>query len=412
MKEIPIYFDTVILDSPVQTIEVENGNASRLKVGVFTKYGNRNGSYITDEFAEKLIQSATQGDTPVVGFFDPETQSWASHTGPKLANGYGYVEYFDGWQPFTDEDGVTRDYAVFSVVLFTKYYEEAQKIIGQHQSMELDPKTIDGDWADFDGKEYFVYNTGSILGLCIIGNHEPCFSVSAFFSKDDDKYQSQYEKISSLLFDLRTQVEKTKEEEQNMDEHIDVETVAEEVTPEEVTPEVEFEQEAPATEEEALPEEEVLPVEEESAPEAQEEEPNEYELLQKAHEDLQESFNQLQANFDAVEKELAELTEQLNSLKDENSKLSETVTAYQAAEAAQKAAQKEELINKYAKVLSEEEIIPYTEQINNFSYEELESKLAIEFARKQIPGGDEVNKVPLPEPEVSQFALLMSKYRK
>lgn len=99
-KKIPIYFDTIVLDSPVQQISYEDTNACRLHVGVFTKYKNRNGSYITDEYADFLIRSATRGNCPVVGFFDPEEQDWASHTGPKLANGYGYVESFDGWIPF------------------------------------------------------------------------------------------------------------------------------------------------------------------------------------------------------------------------------------------------------------------------------------------------------------------------
>jgi len=79
-----------------------------------------------------LIASATKGDTPVVGFFDPESKNWASHTGPTLASAYGYVEYFDGWQPFTDSDGQTRDYAVFSVVLFSRYFNEANFVVGQN----------------------------------------------------------------------------------------------------------------------------------------------------------------------------------------------------------------------------------------------------------------------------------------
>ena len=93
-KKIPIYFDSVIVSSPLQEISEANPNIGRLKVRVFTKYGNRNGSYITDEVAEQLIRSATSGQTPVIGFFDPETKTWASHTGPTLANGYGYVEDF------------------------------------------------------------------------------------------------------------------------------------------------------------------------------------------------------------------------------------------------------------------------------------------------------------------------------
>ena len=206
-KQIPIYFDSVIVDSPFQGISESNPNIGRLKVRVFTKYGNRNGSYITEAVANQLIESATQGTTPVVGFFDPATQSWASHSGPTLANGYGYVENFLGWEPFEDTDGVTREYAVFSVVLFTDYYEEAKKIFGQNQSMELDPASIDGDWTMIEGQEYFVYTKAKMLGFCVIGEHEPCFSVSSFFSKNDDIYKSQYEKFSSLLFNLKAQVE-------------------------------------------------------------------------------------------------------------------------------------------------------------------------------------------------------------
>ena len=206
-RKIPLYFDSVIIESPFQEISQSSPNLGRLKVGVFTKYGNRNGSYITEAVANQLIDSATNGMTPVVGFFDPESKSWASHTGPTLANAYGYVESFLGWEPFTDTDGVTREYAVFSVILFTNYFEEAKNIQGQHQSMELNPDTITGDWADINGEIYYVYKTADMLGFCIIGDHEPCFSVSSFFSKSDDTYKSQYEKFSSLLSNLKTQVE-------------------------------------------------------------------------------------------------------------------------------------------------------------------------------------------------------------
>ena len=206
-KQVPIYFDSVVITAPTIPISSDKPELGRLKVGVFTKYGNRNGSYITDEVAEQLIASATVGNTPVVGFFDPESQSWAGHTGPLLASAYGYVECFEGWQPFTDTDGIEREYAVFSVVLFNEYFNEAQLVVGQHQSMELNRETIEGDWANIDDTEYFVYTKASIMGLCIIGDHEPCFSVSTFFSKEDDNYASQYEKFSSLLSGLKEQVE-------------------------------------------------------------------------------------------------------------------------------------------------------------------------------------------------------------
>jgi hypothetical protein len=99
-KQIPIYFDSVVISSPTTPISAATPELGRLKVGVFTKYGNRNGSYITDEIAEQLIASATTGNTPVVGFYDPESENWAGHTGPLLASAYGYVENFEGWQSF------------------------------------------------------------------------------------------------------------------------------------------------------------------------------------------------------------------------------------------------------------------------------------------------------------------------
>jgi len=407
-REIPIYFDTIIIDSPTQEVSSEDLNACRLHVGVFTKYKNRNGSYITDEYADFLIKSATRGNCPVVGFFDPEGQEWASHTGPKLANGYGYVESFDGWTPFEDTDGVTREYATFSVILFTDYYEEARKIKGQHQSMELDPETIDGAWTEFDGESYFVYTKGNMLGFCVIGAHEPCFSVSSFFSKNDDTYKSQYEKFSSLLSGLKEKFEETqnttKGGEQPMDENMNKENEEPVVNPAEEPTEFENVKpdEAPAVTEEPVVEEPVVPAE-----------PTEFEKLQQAYDTLQASFNELQTKFDEATNNISEFNATIEELKAENAKLQTAVANYQAVEAQIEVDKKNTLIEKYEKVLEEEEINEIKNKINDFSYDELEGKLAIVFANKQMTGSEEpTKKVPLPEPEKSSFALLIEKYRK
>lgn len=422
-KQIPIYFDSVIIDSPFQGISESNPNIGRLKVRVFTKYGNRNGSYITEAVANQLIESATQGTTPVVGFFDPATESWASHSGPTLANGYGYVENFLGWEPFEDTDGVTREYAVFSVVLFTDYYEEAKKIFGQNQSMELDPLSIDGDWTMIEGQEYFVYTKAKMLGFCVIGEHEPCFSVSSFFSKNDDIYKSQYEKFSSLLFNLKAQVEEAEKNneggEQPMNEFENKETV-EQVENPQVQEEVQgtFQQtqetvepeaaEAPAAENFEEKPAEVKPVSEESS---------EFEALQTQFNELQESYNQLQSDYSAAQARIEELEQfqtstntELETLRSKNEELQTSLQTYtnQALEAENN--RKNELIKKYEKVMKEEEISDIKDKANDFSYDELESKLAIAFANKQM-AGNEVKKVPLPDPEHAQFALFMEKYR-
>ena len=424
-KQIPIYFDSVIVDSPFQGISESNPNIGRLKVRVFTKYGNRNGSYITEAVANQLIESATQGTTPVVGFFDPETQSWASHSGPTLANGYGYVESFLGWEPFEDTDGVTREYAVFSVVLFTDYYEEAKKIFGQNQSMELDPASIDGDWTMIENQEYFVYTKAKMLGFCVIGEHEPCFSVSSFFSKNDDIYKSQYEKFSSLLFDLKTQVEEAEKNkeggEQPMNE-FETQEVVEQVENPQVQEEVQDTFQQVVTEEENLESEnsvvETNFEEQPAEPESVSEEPSEFEVLQTQFNELQQSYTELQTNYEAVQARVTELEQfqastntELETLRAKNEELQTSLQVYenQAVEAENQ--RKTALVEKYEKVLEEEEISDIKDKINDFSYDELESKLAIIFANKQMAGND-VKKVPLPEPQESQFALFMKKYRK
>ena len=432
-KQIPIYFDSVVVASPIERISDSEPNLGRLKVGVFTKYGNRNGSYITDAVAEQLISSATDGNTPVVGFFDPETKTWAGHTGPTLANAYGYVESFEGWEPFQDTDGETRDYAVFSVVLFTKYFDEASQIVGQHQSMELSIDSIDGDWADINDIEYFVYTKAQIQGLCIIGAHEPCFSVSAFFSKDDNNYKSQYDKFSSLLSDLKARVEEAENGgEKTMDENKfenqevveNPETPAEEV---QVEPVAEFEEEAAVVEQLSTEEETAAPEAETTFAEVVEEDANASESdvsavievkvadvdnFEALYNELNAKYEQLTADFVAVKTQIDSLTEQLAAAQTTEQSLRETISGYELKEQEHENARKEALIQKYEKeIKSSEEITKLRGEISNFSYEDLEGKLAIMFANEKMHEDNE-KKLFMPEQPTNEFALLMQKYRK
>lgn len=417
-KKIPTLFDVQIIEqSSIQEVLSGNSNLNRIQVRAFTKYGNRNGSYITDAVADQLIASATQGDTPVIGFFDPSTKSWASHTGPTLAKGYGYVENFVGWMPFVDTDGISREYAVFSVVLFTKYYEEARNIFGQNQSMELDPSSIEGAWTTIDGEEYFVYSAAKMLGFCVIGSNEPCFSVSAFFAKKDDN------ELSSLIFELRTLIEEQKkilnggeqpmEVVENIQENVQQEVV--ESTPQETETE-NFEAMNENTEEN----ENVQVIEEVPVENNEEETSEDSNNWQQRFEELQVAYNELQASNTSLQARVTELeafqensTTQLETLSAENEQLHTTIVGYEAQLNTYALEEKKSLINKYTTILSEEEITSVNEHIKDFSYDELESKLAIMFANHQLSAKqEEVTKVPLPEPQESQFALLMKKYRK
>lgn len=440
-KQIPYLFESMIVSSPFKQISNSEPNTGRLKVGVFTKYTNRNFSYITDEFAEHLIKSAITQHCPVVGFYDKETNTWASHTGPSLASAYGYVEDFIGWEPFTDSDGITRDYAVFQIVLHINYFEEANNIAGQNQSMELDPKTIEGDWINIEGEEYFAYTKGEMLGFCIIGEHEPCFSSSFFFSKDGE-YSTRFEQFSSLLVELKNKVEETKnlEEggEQTMEENIILEVPAEETVFEEIVEaaenEVETETEAEVeteTETETEAEVEVTVIEEETEPEISisvedfENLRQQFEDLQNTYNLLSDSFNTLNNNYNEIagsleraneqisnyEAEIGNLNATVDSLNAHIVSMNETINTYERAAAEAEEVRKNDLVLSYEKIISAEEITPIREAIADFSYDELESKLAVTFSRRQLKAENE-KKVPIVKPEESDFANLIQKYKK
>ena len=439
-RQVPYTFDCVPVSSLNPIVSDSNNceNIGRMNVGVFTRYGNRNGSYITDQYADYLISTAP--DKPVVGFFDRESQDWQGHVGPTLASAYGYVDYFVGWQPFTDSDGVEREYAVFSVVLFSDYFEEARHILGKAQSMELDPNSIEGDWANIDDQEYFVYTTGKMAGFCILGDSkEPCFSASAFFEKEDSG-KTQFEKFSSLLFELKAKVEEAEklEEggehpmEENMIQEPVVETPAEEVVE---TPDT-FEETAPAVEVQESEEteiEEEVPVEEETEVPAEEpevenepetpaeEQPSEFEVLQANYEALQTSYNELQAQLEEANGRIAEFEAnvetvrvehetQINALTEQLNAANARIQNYEAIAAEAEEARKNELVSSYEKIISEEEIAPIKACVADFSYDELESKLAVTFSRNHLK--TESKKVPLAEPEESAFAALIKKYKR
>lgn len=157
---------------------------SKARVRIFYKYGNRNGSYITDEFAEKLI--STLPYAPIKGIYSPPEQDYTDHGKARdLGRIYGIVpeEMNFAWEEHLDKDGIVRTYACTDVLLFTALYPEAKQIIGSSQSMELYRPSLRGDWQIIDDEEYYVYTDGCFLGLQVLGEKvEPCFEGAAFFN--------------------------------------------------------------------------------------------------------------------------------------------------------------------------------------------------------------------------------------
>lgn len=173
---------------------------SQARCRIFYKGANRNGTFITDEFAEELV--STLPYTPVKGIYDAIGEDYEDH-GKQRYEGriYGIVPENPNfaWEAHLDEDGVERVYACADVYLFTGLYKEALEIIGKAQSMELFADSIDGEWQFINGKRYFVFNKGRFLGLQALGeDYEPCFEGAAFYSFCDSIKQTidEFEQFS------------------------------------------------------------------------------------------------------------------------------------------------------------------------------------------------------------------------
>ena len=166
------------------TLEKYNDVLSKARCRIFYKYKNRNGTYITDDFAQKLL--ATLPYAPVKGIYSAEDGDYTDH-GEERDEGriYGIVPEQPNiaWETHLDEDGVERTYACADVLIFTAIYKEASDIVGKSQSMELYGPSLKYHEAIVEGQRYIVFDEGCFLGLQVLGEHvEPCFEGASFYT--------------------------------------------------------------------------------------------------------------------------------------------------------------------------------------------------------------------------------------
>jgi len=217
--------------------------------------------------------------------------------------------------------------------------------------MELDEKFLNGTWTidDNTGMEFFIINDAIISKLCILGeDFEPCFEGATIsrFSLDND--------FNTRLFNLMKEVRMLKGGKQFMDvENIEVQEEVLEPAVEETV--VEVEEAAPAVEEEPVVE---FSVQEEAVADV-ESEPTftleDYEQLQNNYNDLNTRFAELQNNFDTLNAQYNELL---------------------AFKAGKDREAKQAMIDSFY-MLSDEEKKDVQDNIDTYSLEDIEAKLAI-----------------------------------
>ena len=145
-------------------------------------------------------------------------------------------------------------------------------------------------------------------------------------------------------------------------------------------------------------EEEIEPEEEPAAEESEEdkeedeqpevkynlEEVVEYAELQAEHETLQNSYSELNKNYEDLQAKFAELTESVNQLNAQIEQLTNDNKILNEYKLVKEREQKQDLITNTFYMLSDEQKKDCLDNIDNYSYEEIEAKLSVICVRNKV----------------------------
>lgn len=373
-------------------VPLNNSALSKARLKIFYKGMNRNGSYINEEIAEKLI--STLPGTPVVGYYDSDKDDFLGHVSPESNRAYGFVpeEMNFKWEMFLDPDGVYRTYACTDIILWTGRYPIASKIVGKSHSMELNPDTVEGEWVEHDNEYCFEFTNAEFFGLCVLGEeYEPCFEGSSFYELHQQENNASISKDLKEMFSLyKSTIDSAEENPTGGQEMEDEELKPQDLDNDSVKEEEVKEQEEEVKEEENKPSE-TEEVKDESSEEGEEEETDEEEKEEEQEEPEQEEENEEEESEETDEPEEEEEEKEevdFNSALAEKDKTIATLEAelkelreYKKAKVNE---EKEEVLNTYSNKLTEEEIADFRNKIEDYnSAVELKKDIAVCLLDKQ-----------------------------
>ena len=384
---------------------LNNSAFSKARLKIFYKGLNRNGSYITDEIAEKLL--STLPGTPVVGNFSGEKDDFEAHMpwSPEELKAYGFVpqDMNFKWEMSLDPDGVYRTYACTDVVLWTGRYPIASKIVGKCHSMELNPNTIEGEWVEHDDEFCFEFTNAEFIGLCVLGDeYEPCFEGSSFYELHKDNQSINIKADLKEMFNLYSQIENGADE--NPTGGQEMEEKKKDELESTVTPEEELEKEVPAQEEEVEQEEQEQEEEKEEGAASEEEEQSEEE--QESEEESEEEEKEDEGSEEeGSDEEQVDLNAQLAEKDEEIANLKAELESLQSYKAQKIKEEKENVLNSYSNKLTEEEVNNFKAKMDSYeSAVELKKDIALCILDKEVATEE--------EDETTQFSLVNSQKSK
>ena len=406
-----------------------NPGISKADVKVLYLGENRNGSFINKETAMKM--SETLRACPIVGAYRKDIDDFGDHGEIiHIENGeitfdcatvpYGFVapDAKVWFKEFTDYDEfgntVNREYLMTTAYLWTGQYPEIERCVkeGMGQSMELDGKSIDGHWAENSesGIEFFIINDASFTKLCVLGDGvEPCFEGASVEAPNiSDKFSKEgftttlYNMMNELKFALAENANAKEANAENAEKTDDSESAKEEETTEFAEKAEEAETFAENAEESTESTESAEEVEENLDQESDfsantEEEKESEEVVESTEESADNEFAEKDAEIETLKSEIASLQEKYTLLETE----AEELRSYKASRIS---ADKDALINKY-NMLSDDDKAEIVANKDSYSYEEIESKLALLYVKKNVDFDDQDEEIPVSNETTLTFGL-------
>ena len=410
------YFTARAIGSP-EFINVvpKNKLISECEIKVLYLGKNRNKTFISKDTAKEMANSLP--GNPIVGYFKEDKQDFADH-GKEIRiddSGvhfdcktfpYGFVapDAKVWFQKFEETDvfgnTIEREYLMTTGYLWTGQYEEAKLLVeqsGKGQSMELDEESLSGQWANDpnDNMEFFIINDAIFSKLCALGDDvEPCFeganitakNISKNFTKENNDFNHT---LFSMMQELTTMLKGDSEMKNQEPGIVNVEETKVDPVIEETNPASEDYAKTEDDKKKKDPETKEEPKDDDKSKEGEKEDNRDQDKENKKEESKKD---------DEDKKKKYSLEEEVNSLKEANAALeasnAELVSKYEALSndyAVLKADKdkrdledKKNLINDEFYMLADEDKKDVIEHINDYSLEEIESKLSVICVRKKV----------------------------
>lgn len=368
---------------------------------------NRNRSFIDKETAAEMAKSLR--GAPIVGYYNEDKGDFRDH-GEQItmdADGihfncltkpYGFVapDAKVWFQKFTEQDefgnAVEREYLMTTGYLWTGQYEECKLAVedgGRPHSMELDEDTLKGHWAEDYNKnvEFFIINDAIFSKLCILGEDvEPCFEGSAVTAPDVSKnFTKNKEDFTRTLFSMMQELQTVLKGGTSMEnKEFTVEESTEEVTENFSAEEDKVEQNYTEENQESTEAEDNTSFEKKEEDAADED--TDVDDKEDDDDDKKPATKNACSDDDEDKKKDDKYTLLEQQYTELNQKYTEMETAYQELLSFKKVIEnekKDQMINKFF-MLSDEDKKDVIDHKDEYSVDDIESKLSIIYANKKM----------------------------